>query len=355
MSRKITVLIVDDSALVRQMLVEMLSSDPGIEVVGTASDPMFARKMIKELNPDVLTLDVEMPRMDGLNFLEKLMSLRPMPVVMVSSLTQKGADAAFRAMELGAVEIVAKPVMDLRDAFQALQAEIVSKVKSAAAARVRTLTPSAKPRTVVATPSAHYKTTERIVCIGASTGGVEALAHVLRVLPSDTPAIAITQHMPPAFTAKFASRLNGMCAIKVAEAKGGERMLPGYAYLAPGDTHLQIRRSGANYICHVEGKTPVSGHCPSVDVLFESAARHIGVNAVGVLLTGMGRDGAAGLKAIRDAGGSTIGQDEASCVVYGMPRVAFELGAVEQQVSLNSVAETILKTCSKDGARAVRI
>ncbi|WP_417671636.1 protein-glutamate methylesterase/protein-glutamine glutaminase [Roseibium sp.] len=354
MSKKVRTLIVDDSALVRQMLSEMLSSDPDIEVVGTASDPVFARKMIKDLNPDVLTLDVEMPRMDGLHFLEKLMNLRPMPVVMVSSLTQKGADTAFRAMELGAVEIVGKPVMELKDTFEAMKDEIVDKVKAAANARVRGQSARRKsdPKPLANT---HYKTTERIVCIGASTGGVEALAEVLRVLPSDAPAIAITQHMPPSFTGKFAARLNGMCSIKVAEAKGGERMLPGHAYVAPGDSHLQVKRSGANYVCHVEGNAPVSGHCPSVDVLFESAAKNIGPNAVGVLLTGMGRDGALGLKAIRDAGGSTIGQDEASCVVYGMPRMAMELGAVECQCALSAVAETMLKTCAKDGKQAVRI
>ncbi|WP_417688308.1 protein-glutamate methylesterase/protein-glutamine glutaminase [Roseibium sp.] len=354
MTKKIKVLIVDDSALVRQMLGEMLNSDPEIEVVGTASDPVFARQMIKELNPDVLTLDIEMPRMDGLHFLEKLMALRPMPVVMVSSLTQKGADVAFRAMELGAVEIVGKPVMDLRDAFQGMRSEIVGKVKAAARARVR---PNASGSTPPVKPMSQnlYKTTERIVCIGASTGGVEAVAQVLRMLPSNAPAIAITQHMPPAFTGKFAARLNGMCAIKIAEAQGGERMLPGHAYIAPGHSHLRVVRSGANYVCKVEGTERVSGHCPSVDVLFESAAANIGVNAVGIILTGMGRDGAKGLKAIRDAGGATIGQDEASCVVYGMPKAAFDIGAIEQQCSLGAIAETMLQTCAKGGAQAIRI
>ncbi|MEP0234616.1 MAG: chemotaxis response regulator protein-glutamate methylesterase [Parasphingorhabdus sp.] len=354
MSREIKVLIVDDSALVRQMLTEMLSSDPTINVVGTASDPIFARKMIKELNPDVVTLDVEMPRMDGLHFLEKIMTLRPMPVVMVSSLTQKGADAAFRALELGAVDIVGKPVLDLKDSFQNLRGEIVSKVTAAASARVRARERQASPHT--ARPvSSHYKTTERVVCIGASTGGVEALTHVLRSLPGDAPSIAITQHMPQSFTPKFAARLNRMCAIRISEAQGGERMLPGHAYLAPGGTHLSIQRSGANYVCKVEGNTLVSGHCPSVDVLFRSAAENIGVNAVGVLLTGMGRDGAEGLKAIRDAGGITIGQDEATCVVYGMPRAAHELGAVERQVPLGEIAQTVLNECAKDGRQAVRI
>lgn len=354
MTRKIKVLIVDDSSLVRQMLSEMFRSDPQIEVVGTASDPLFARTMIKELNPDVLTLDVEMPRMDGLNFLEKIMTLRPMPVVMVSSLTQKGADAALRAMELGAVDIVAKPTIGLKDSFPLLQAELIAKVKAAAGARVRTR--EARPGQATPIKSAsHYKTTERIVCIGASTGGVEALADVLRMLPSDAPAIAITQHMPANFTAKFASRLNGMCAVRVAEAKGGERMLPGHVYLAPGGRHLTVERSGANYVCRLGGSEPVSGHCPSVDVLFHSAAQNIGVNAVGVILTGMGRDGADGLKAIREAGGATLGQNEASCVVYGMPRVAQELGAVERQVPLSGVAQAILDACSAKGAQAVRI
>ncbi|MEO9900954.1 MAG: chemotaxis-specific protein-glutamate methyltransferase CheB, partial [Nisaea sp.] len=269
-------------------------------------------------------------------------------------LTQKGADAAFRALELGAVDIVGKPVLDLKDSFQNLRGEIVSKVTAAASARVRARERQASPHT--ARPvSSHYKTTERVVCIGASTGGVEALTHVLRSLPGDAPSIAITQHMPQSFTPKFAARLNRMCAIRISEAQGGERMLPGHAYLAPGGTHLSIQRSGANYVCKVEGNTLVSGHCPSVDVLFRSAAENIGVNAVGVLLTGMGRDGAEGLKAIRDAGGITIGQDEATCVVYGMPRAAHELGAVERQVPLGEIAQTVLNECAKDGRQAVRI
>ncbi|MFD1697270.1 protein-glutamate methylesterase/protein-glutamine glutaminase [Roseibium aestuarii] len=354
MSRRIRVLIVDDSALVRQMLTEMLSADPEVEVIGSASDPLFARTMIKELNPDVLTLDVEMPRMDGLNFLEKIMTLRPMPVVMVSSLTQKGAEAALRAMELGAVDIVAKPTIGLRDSFPLLQAELLAKIKAAAGARVRSRERAAE----VARPasfSGHYKTTECIICIGASTGGVEALADVLRLMPGDAPAIAITQHMPASFTAKFASRLDSICAVRIAEARGGERMLPGHAYLAPGNQHLTVERSGANYVCRVGGTDPVSGHCPSVDVLFHSAARNVGVNAVGAILTGMGRDGAEGLKAIRQAGGATIGQNEATCVVYGMPRVAFELGAVERQVPLGGVAQAILEACAAKGSRAVRI
>ena len=354
MSGKIRVLVVDDSALVRQMVTEMLSSDPQIEVIGNASDPLFARSMIKELNPDVLTLDVEMPRMDGLNFLEKIMTLRPMPVVMVSSLTQKGAEAALRAMELGAVEIVAKPTIGLRDSFPKLREELVSKVKAAAGARVRAR--GREPSKVApAAFKSHYKTTERIVCIGASTGGVEALADVMRMLPGDAPAIAITQHMPAAFTEKFASRINGISAVRIAEAKGGERMLPGHAYLAPGNQHLRIERSGANYVCRVGGNDLVSGHCPSVDVLFQSAAQNIGVNAVGVILTGMGRDGAQGLKAIRDAGGSTLGQNEATSVVYGMPRVAFEIGAVERQVPLSGVAQAILDASAAKGNQAVRI
>lgn len=355
MSKPIRALIVDDSALVRQMLSEMLSSDSEIEVVGMASDPIFARKLIKELNPDVLTLDVEMPRMDGLNFLEKLMTLRPMPVVMVSSLTQKGADAAIRAMELGAVEIVGKPVVDLRTSFAQMREEIVHKVKIAARARLRAR-PSATHQPVKRVVAGrHFRSTERIVCMGASTGGVEALAEVLSALPSNAPAIAIAQHMPPTFTPKFAARLNSICAIKVAEARGGERLLPGHAYLAPGGAHLHIVRSGANYVCNVEGAELVSGHCPSVDVLFSSAAQNASVNAVGVLLTGMGRDGAAGLKAIREAGGATIGQDEATSVVYGMSRAAQEIGAVERQFPLGAIAEAMLNTCVRDGAQAVRI
>ena len=351
----IKVLIIDDSALVRQLLTAVLSSDPQIEVVGTASDPIVARERIKQLNPDVLTLDIEMPRMDGLDFLERLMALRPMPVVMVSSLSQRGAEASLRALELGAVDVVAKPVGDLRESLPVLREEILAKVKAAAGARLGRRA-SAKPAVPVVRASAlPFRTTETIVAIGASTGGVEAIATVLQAMPADSPAIAITQHMPPFFTARFARRLDEACPVRVHEASDGERMLPGHAYIAPGDRHLRIGRYGANYVCRVGGQDRVSGHCPSVDVLFRSLAEEAGVNAVGVILTGMGGDGAEGLGAIRKKGGRTLGQDEASCVVYGMPRVAFEAGAVESQVSLDGMGAAILERCREGGTHAIRI
>jgi len=351
----IKVLIIDDSALVRELLTAVLSSDPQIEVVGTASNPIVARERIKQLNPHVLTLDIEMPRMDGLDFLERLMALRPMPVVMVSSLSQRGAEASLRALELGAVDVVAKPTGDLRESLPALREEILAKVKAAASARLGRRA-AAKPAVPAARTSAlPFRTTETVVAIGASTGGVEAIATVLQALPADSPAIAITQHMPPFFTARFARRLDEACPVRVHEARDGERMLPGHAYIAPGDQHLRIGRYGANYVCRVGGQDRVSGHCPSVDVLFRSLAEEAGVNAVGVILTGMGGDGAEGLRAIRKKGGRTLGQDEASCVVYGMPRVAFEAGAVENQVPLDGMGAAIIECCREGGTHAIRI
>jgi two-component system chemotaxis response regulator CheB len=314
----------------------------------------MARERIKTLNPDVITLDIEMPRMDGLDFLERIMALRPMPVIMVSSLSQRGAEATIRALELGAVDIVAKPVSDIASSFSALRNEIVAKVKAAATAKVGRPSQARTdlPRAKVAGP---IRSTESIVAIGASTGGVEAIGLVLKSLPADGPAIAITQHMPPMFTSKFADRLDGVCPMRVHQATDGERMLPGHAYIAPGDTHLQVGRSGANYICRVRDTGAVSGHCPSVDVLFRSVATHVGVNAVGVILTGMGRDGAEGMAALRAAGGRTIGQDEATSVVYGMPKAAFEAGGVERQVPLGRVGDAIMDACRVGGLHAIRI
>lgn len=355
MSAPIRVLIVDDSALIRQLLTKMLSSDPGIQVVDTASDPLIAREKIKALNPDVITLDIEMPRMDGIEFLRKIMTLRPMPVVMVSSLTQSGAEATLQALEIGAVDFVGKPTQDLQAGLQEKQAEIIAKVKAAARARVqrRSLNDVAASGTVKRGPG--YSSTEKIVAIGASTGGVEALTAVLKMMPADSPAILITQHMPGAFTSSFANRLNGICSIAVSEAVDGTRILPGHAYIAPGDRHLQLARSGANYVCRVGGTERVSGHCPSVDVLFHSVAQAAGANAIGAILTGMGKDGADGMLAMRRAGARTVGQDEASCIVYGMPRVAFEMGGVEVQMPLGRVAEKIIEWCSTSGARAIRV
>jgi two-component system chemotaxis response regulator CheB len=355
MTAPIRVLVVDDSALMRQLLTKMLSSDPSIEVIDAAPDPIIAREKIKKLNPDVLTLDIEMPRMDGLAFLDKLMALRPMPVVMISSLTQQGADVTLQALEIGAVDFVSKPAKDLQAGLANKQAEIVEKVKNAARARVqkRLAAPGGTGGLLKTGPG--YSSTEKIVAIGASTGGVEALHAVLRNMPADSPAILVTQHMPEMFTASFAKRLNGFCSVRVAEAQNGQRVLPGHVYIAPGNRHLRLGRSGANYVCVVDGTDRVSGHCPSVDVLFHSVAQCAGSNAIGVILTGMGKDGADGLLAMRQAGARTIGQNEASCVVYGMPRVAAELGAVETELPLDDIAAQILKLCATAGIRTVRI
>ena len=349
-----SVLIVDDSALIRRMLTEMLNSDPAISVVGAAPDPIVAREMIKALNPDVVTLDIEMPRMDGLAFLEKIMTLRPMPVVMISSLTQKGADVALRALEIGAVDYVAKPTIGLSDGFALLRDEIVSKVKTAAKARIR---PLGRDRPTVATlpTGTGYSSSDKLIAVGASTGGVEALHRLISAFPADSPAILVTQHMPALFTAGFASRLNQRCSVTVLHATDGERVLPGHVYIAPGGQHLELARSGANYICRLNETAPVSGHRPSVDVLFRSVARAAGANSIGIILTGMGRDGAAGLLEMRQAGASTIGQDESSCVVYGMPKAAHEIGATEIELPIEKIAAHTLNDCRVTAKRAVRV
>ncbi|MGB0682178.1 MAG: protein-glutamate methylesterase/protein-glutamine glutaminase [Magnetovibrionaceae bacterium] len=341
MAEKIRVAVVDDSALMRRMISSLLASDPAIEVVGTAMDPYQAREMIKKENPDVLTLDVEMPRMDGLSFLEKIMRLRPMPVVMVSTLTQKDAEVTLQALEIGAVDFVAKPTIDVQQGLEEKKDELISKVKAAARARVTQHKKRAEgPKRLTMGPG--FKSTEKIIAIGASTGGVEALKVVLQSLPADVPAILITQHMPGSFTNSFANRLDGLCAMNVSEAEDGVRVLPGHAYIAKGGMHLELVRSGGNYHCRLTDAPLVSGHKPSVDVLFHSVAKEAGQNAVGVILTGMGRDGAEGLKAMRDAGAPTFGQDEASSLVYGMPRVAKELGGVAKEVSLSQVAKEVI-------------
>ncbi|MGA7804679.1 protein-glutamate methylesterase/protein-glutamine glutaminase [Bradyrhizobium sp.] len=350
----IRVLIVDDSAFVRQVLTEMLSTDPAIMVVGAAPNPVIAREMIKTLDPDVLTLDIEMPRMDGLSFLEKIMALRPMPVVMVSSLTQKGAETAVRALAMGAVDFVAKPLVGLADGFAALREEIIAKVKSAAAARVRPLSGNIAQVERIQ-PGAGYSSSEKIIAIGASTGGVEALQSLLTAFPSDSPAILVTQHMPAMFTASFASRLDQCCTVTVSQAQDGERVLPGHAYIAPGGLHLELARNGANYVCRLHDQPLVSGHRPSVDVLFRSVAHAAGANAVGIILTGMGADGAAGLLEMRRANASTIGQDEASCVVYGMPKVAHDCGATEIELPLHKIPAEILHHCRALSGRGVRV
>lgn len=349
-SRPIRVLIVDDSALVRRILTELMSSEPGIEVVGTAGDAFVAREKIKALTPDVLTLDVEMPRMDGVTFLRNLMRLRPMPVVMVSSLTEHGAEITLEALAVGAVDYLPKPKIDLAATLADYREELVAKIRVAAQARVRryeersplvvqpnlttdaVLPPGAPPR---------LRTTDRIIAIGASTGGTEAIKEVLLDLPADTPGIVITQHIPKAFSAAFARRMNGICPMTVCEAEDGQQVLPGHVYIAPGDQHLLIVRSGARYICKLDAGPPVNRHKPSVDVLFRSVAQQAGRNAIGAILTGMGKDGALGLKEMRDAGCPTIAQDEATSVVWGMPGAAVEAGAAAEVLPLRQIAGRI--------------
>ena len=345
MSRKTTVLIVDNSALMRQLLSAILRADPEIEVVGAAADPLQARQLIKELNPQVLTLDVEMPQMDGLAFLEKVMTPRPMPVVMVSSLTQRGADATMRALELGAVDFVAKPSVGMQAGIEILRGEILSKVKVPARSCVQPYRRTSDPAPRPASAAGRYATTERIIALGASTGGVGALQTVISRLPADSPGVLVTQHMPTEYTARFASRLDRICQVSVSEAQDRSRVLPGHVYIAPGGRHLELARSGARYVCRVHDAPPVSGHRPSVDVLFQSVAEQAGRSAVGAILTGMGADGAAGLLAMRRRGAYTLGESEASCVVYGMPRAAREAGAVVKEVPIGRMAEEILRAC----------
>ena len=351
MGKPVRVLIVDDSALIRQLLTTLLSSDPGIEVVGTADDPYAARERIKALNPDVITLDVEMPHMDGITFLRKIMTLRPMPVIMVSTLTQAGADVTLEALEIGAVDFISKPSADAAHAMPALASELQAKIK--AAARTRMSARAAMTAPAVRKVARSVRHTGKIVAIGASTGGVEALKTVLMDLPSDCPPIVITQHMPPRFTAAFAQRLDRECPMAVSEAVDGDVIEPGHVYIAPGSHHLQVVKSGAGYRCALDDGPPVTGHRPSVDVLFRSVARVVGRSAIGVILTGMGKDGADGLLELRKAGGLTIGQDEASSLISGMPQVAFDRGAVMRQCSLNQVADAILDACEgKMGTQA---
>jgi two-component system, chemotaxis family, protein-glutamate methylesterase/glutaminase len=355
---KTRVLVVDDSALVRSLLGEIINRQSDMECVGAASDPLVAREMIRSINPDVLTLDVEMPRMDGIDFLGKLMRLRPMPVVMVSTLTERGAEVTLRALELGAVDFVAKPKIGLADGIRALEADITDKIRVAASARVRRTAPAAAPAAAQAPGAAAPRplgrlSTEKIIFIGASTGGTEATRELLMQLPADSPAVMITQHMPPGFTSSYAKRLNGLCRIGVNEAVDGERVLPGHAYVAPGGMHLSVERSGANYIARVRDGDPVNRHKPSVEVLFKSAARVVGPNALGVMLTGMGADGALAMKEMRDAGSYNLVQDEASCVVYGMPREAVAAGAAHEVLPLLQIAPHLMERLRQSGGLAM--
>jgi two-component system, chemotaxis family, protein-glutamate methylesterase/glutaminase len=356
--RRIKVLIVDDSALVRSLLTDILRADPGIEVVGVASDAHIAREKIKALNPDVLTLDVEMPKMDGITFLKNLMRLRPMPVVMVSSLTERGADVTLDALALGAVDYLSKPKIDLAATLKDYGDELIEKIRAASKASVRALDPrrAAAIATNIATKAAHstdavlpkapppkqLRTTDRIIAIGASTGGTEAIKEVLMRLPPDTPGVVIAQHIPKAFSGPFAKRMNDCCQVTVYEAQDGQQVLAGHAYIAPGDKHLMVVRDGARYVCRLDDGVPVNRHKPSVDVLFRSVAQNAGRNAIGAILTGMGKDGARGLKEMLDAGSRTIAQDEATSVVWGMPGEAVSLGAAQYVLALENVAGKIL-------------
>ncbi len=342
------VLVVDDSATMRALIRRALQGHGDLMVVGEAADPIQAREAIKALNPDVITLDVEMPQMNGLDFLERLMRLRPMPVVMVSTLTNRGAEATLRALELGAVDCVAKPRLDDRAGFDRL-ADIV---RAAATARLRPMSKAPAP-----TVQADFAPNDRVLAIGASTGGVEALLAILSTFPANCPPTVITQHMPATFTPSFAQRLNRSCAATVTEAVDGARLAPGQVYLAPGGlTHLEVTGPAAGpWRCRLMATEPVNGHRPSVDVLFHSVAATAGARAVGVILTGMGKDGARGLLAMREAGARTIGQDEHSSVVYGMPKAAFEIGGVDRQVPLHAAASAMLAACNaKIGDRACR-
>jgi two-component system chemotaxis response regulator CheB len=357
---RIRVVVVDDSALVRGLLGEIINRQPDMQCVGAAADPMAARELIRAVNPDVITLDVEMPRMDGIDFLSRLMRLRPTPVVMVSTLTERGADVTLRALELGAVDFVSKPRLGVVEGLQGLADDITEKIRVASRAHVRRLATPAATATaqqpVAQRPAMGRLSTEKLIFIGASTGGTEATKTLLTELPVDSPAILITQHMPAGFTTSYARRLDSLCQIRVKEAVDGERLLPGSAYLAPGGLHLSVERSGANYLARVRDGEPVNRHKPSVEVLFESAARVVGPNALGVMLTGMGADGAQAMRAMRDAGSYNICQDEASCVVFGMPREAIARGAAHEVLPLARIAVALVaRLKSTAGATIHRI
>jgi len=358
--RKIKVVVVDDSALIRSLLKEIINNQKDMEVVGLAPDPLIARKIIRNENPDVITLDIEMPKMDGLEFLERLMRLKPMPVVMISSLTERGSEITMRALELGAVDFIAKPKVDIHSGLQQYSDDICDKIRAASKAHVRAPTkslvaPSQDTNVVLPLLKNRITSTEKILVFGASTGGTEALKDVLIHLPPDCPGIVIAQHMPEGFTKSFAARLDSLCKISVKEAENGDRILPGHAYLAPGHSHLLIKRSGANYVCELSQAAPVNRHRPSVDVLYRSAANNAGKNAIGVILTGMGKDGAAGMKEMHEAGAYTFAQDEASCVVFGMPKEAIAQGGVDEIVPLNDMSKRVLDRLNSLGTRAFRV
>ena len=360
MAKKIRVLIVDDSALIRQFLSHLLSQDQNIEVVGVAHDPTGAWKKIEALRPDVITLDVVMPHMDGLTFLEKLMTTTPMPVLMVSSLTEQGCETALRALELGAVDIVTKPKVDIRFGMEELAEELIEKVKAAAVARVRgkayVATPKIAPsvvRRALHAASAMINTTDTIVAIGSSTGGTEAVKEVLEMLPPNSPPILIAQHMPERFTKTWADRMNSLCRISVKEAEDGDSVLPGHALIAPGNYHMTLVRSGARYLVRLNQDPPVNRHRPSVDVMFASVAKHAGGNSIGIILTGMGDDGAAGLLQMKQSGAYTIAQNESTCIVFGMPKEAIQAGAVDVVLPLGDIPNALLRQLREGGRRAM--
>lgn len=342
MKKQVSVLIVDDSLLIREMLQNILSSDPNINVIATAEDAFDAREKIKKFNPDVITLDVEMPKMDGIAFLEKVMTLRPMPVVMISTLTQKGTDTTIRALELGAVDYVGKPTSNSDD-LKKVSAEIIDKVKIAASANV--CKHVEKGQCEVVDSVVGKNPNKDLIAIGASTGGVEAIKEVLVRLPNNLPPIVIVQHMPAKFTQSFAKRLDQTCKLKVSEASNGDKLQSGHVYIAPGDMHMKVETSGGSGKLIVKEGEKVSGHCPSVDVLFESVASCYGSRAVGVMLTGMGKDGADGMLSMRNAGAFNIGQNQQTCVVYGMPKMVKDNNAVNIQKPLTEIASEVVKNC----------
>jgi len=357
---KIRVVVIDDSALIRGLLKEIFSHAPDIEVVGVAPDPIVAREMIRATNPDVITLDVEMPKMDGLAFLEKLMRLHPMPVIMISSLTERSSEVTLKALALGAVDFVTKPKLDIANGMQEYGELIVDKIRVAAKAKLKKPSPlhvaeRLSADAVLPAIANRITSTEKLIIIGASTGGTEAIKEVLIRMPADCPGILITQHMPESFTRSFAQRLDTLCKISVKEAEQGDRILPGHAYIAPGHSHLLLTRSGANYVCALSDGPPVNRHRPSVDVLFRSAANCAGANAIGLILTGMGKDGAMGMLEMKQAGAYNISQDEASCVVYGMPKEAVAMGGVDETAPLLDVAQRVLARLSTMGMRAIRV
>ena len=355
--QKIKVLVVDDSALIRSVLKEIINRENDMECVGAAPDPLAARELIKALNPDVLTLDVEMPKMDGLDFLERLMRLRPMPVLMISTLTERGSNITFKALELGAVDFIAKPKLDITRGMEEYAIQITDKIRAAAQAQVqpRIQLPDSRVSekytadAILPSTKGRYSSTEKLIVIGASTGGTEAIKEILVKLPADAPGVLVTQHMPEHFTKSFADRLNTLCKISVKEAEHNERILPGFAYIAPGNSHLLIKRSGARYMVELNQGPLVNRHRPSVDVLFRSAANVAGGNALGIILTGMGKDGVQGMLEMKRAGSYTIAQDEASCVVFGMPKEAIAAGGVHEVLPLQKIARRTMECLTAGG------